>query len=43
MPSINCEINLDLIWSKQCTIVAAAVVNQGATFSATDTKLYFQL
>ena len=40
MPSINCEINLDLNWSKNCIILAAAVVSQGATFTKTDTKFY---
>ena len=37
---INCEINLDLNWSKKCVIVATAVLNQAATFSKTDTKFY---
>ena len=37
---INCEVNLDLNWSKNCVIVATAVANQGATFSITETKLY---
>ena len=40
MPSINCEINLDLNWSKNCVILVAAVVSQGATFTKTDTKFY---
>ena len=40
IPLINCEINLDLIWSKNCLIVAADVADQGATFLITDTKLY---
>ena len=39
-PLINCEINLDLNWSKNCVIVATDVANQGATFSTTDTKLF---
>ena len=34
---INCEINLDLNWSKKCVIVAT---DQGATFSIIDAKLY---
>ena len=38
MPLINCEINLILTWS--AVIVSTAVVNQGATFGITDTKLY---
>ena len=40
MPLINCEINLDLNWSKNCVIIAVAVANQGATFWITDSKLY---
>ena len=39
-PLINCEINLDLNWSKNCVIVATDVANQGATCSTTDTKLF---
>ena len=37
---INCEINLDLNWSKKCVIVATDIANQGATFSIIDAKLY---
>ena len=40
MPLINCEINLDLNWSKNCIIVVTDVANQVITFSITDTKLY---
>ena len=40
MPLINCEINLVLAWSANSVIVSTNVVNQGATFSITDTKLY---
>ena len=40
MPLINCEINLDLNWSKECVIVTIAVTTQGATFAITDTRLY---
>ena len=40
IPLINCEIDLDLNWSKNYVIVATAVEDQGATFSITDTKLY---
>ena len=40
MSLINCEINLDLNYSIESVIVATAVVNQGKTFSITDTKLY---
>ena len=39
MPLINCEINLDLNWSKNCIIVVTDVANQVITFSITDTKL----
>ena len=34
---INCEVSLDLNWSKNCAIVAT---NAAATFSITVTKLY---
>ena len=37
---INCEIKLDLKWSKKCIIVATVVANQGAEVSITVTKLY---
>ena len=40
MSLINCEINLELNWSKNCVIVVTAVVNQGATFSIADRKPY---
>ena len=40
MPFINCDIDLDLNWSKDYVTVATAVANQGATFSITDRKLY---
>ena len=40
LPLINNEINLDLIWSKKCVIIATAVADQGVTFSITDTKRY---
>ena len=36
---IICEINLIITWSVNCIIVNTAV-NQGATFSITDAKLY---
>ena len=29
---INCEIDLDLNWSKKCVIVATDVANQSTTF-----------
>ena len=40
LPLINNQINLDLIWSKKCVIIATAVADQGVTFSITDTKRY---
>ena len=40
MSLIDFEINLDLNWSKKCAIEATAEVNQGATYSITDTKHY---
>ena len=40
MPSINCEINLQLKYSKNVIPVAGTVANQNANFEITDTKLY---
>ena len=40
MSLINCEINVDLNWSKKCVIIATSAADQGATFPITDTKLY---
>ena len=40
MPLINCEVNLILIWSSTCVLIATNVQNQNATFAITDTKLY---
>ena len=40
MPLIDCEINLDLNWSKNCIIAVTDVANQVRTFSITATKLY---
>ena len=37
MPLINCEISLDLTWSKKCVISSAVVKTE---FKKTDTKLY---
>ena len=36
--SINCEINLDLNYSKKSVIVDTDVAYQGAALSTTDTK-----
>ena len=38
---IDCQINLDLNWSKDCVIVATEVVDQEGTFSITKAKLFF--
>ena len=38
MPSINCEINLNLNWSKKCVIVVSNA-DQETKFSITDTRL----
>ena len=43
MPLINCEFTLDLNWSKNCVIATTDVVNERATSSITDTKLYVPL
>ena len=40
MSLINCEVNLILTWSSTCVIVSTNIVNQGATFTITDTRLY---
>ena len=40
MPLINCEVNLILIWSSTCVLIATNILNQNATFAITDTKLY---
>ena len=42
MPSINCEININLTltWFAKYFIKSTAVVNQGETSAITDTKLY---
>ena len=36
----NCEINLQLTWSKKCFLIAGTVANQVPTFTIADTKLY---
>ena len=43
MPLINCEINLQLKWSKKCILVADTVANQEPKFEITDTKIYVKL
>ena len=36
----NCEMNLNLNWSKNCIIAVTVIVDQVITFSITDTKIY---
>ena len=40
MPSINCEICLQLKWSKNCILVPGTEANENPEFKTTDTKLY---
>ena len=40
MHLINCEISLQLKWSKNCILVAGTVANQNPSFQINDTKLY---
>ena len=40
MPLINCEISLQLKWSRICIIVAGTTNNQNPSFQINDTKLY---
>ena len=41
MPLIHCEVNLILTWYENCVIVSTEAANQGATYTITETKLYF--
>ena len=43
MPLINCEINLNLIWSEKYLIVAINLEAQATIFSRIDTKIYFPI
>ena len=43
MDLTNCEINLDLNWSKKSLIVVIDVTDQGTIFSIIETKLIFKL
>ena len=44
MPLINCEISLELTWSKNCVLSANAGNNNDAvTFTMTDAKLYVSI
>ena len=40
MPLTNCEINLNLKWSKNYVIVATNLAAPATTFPITDTKLF---
>ena len=40
MPLINCEISLQLKWSKDCILVARTAANQEPKFEISCTKLY---
>ena len=40
MSLINCEISLQLKWSKNCILVAGTVANKNPSFEINDTKLY---
>ena len=40
MPLFNCEISLQLKWSRSCIIVAGTANDQKPTFQINDTKLY---
>ena len=40
IPLINCEISLQLKWSKNCILVASTAANENPEFKITDTKFY---
>ena len=40
MPLINCEIELDLTWSKDCVMIENLSNVRGVNFMITSTKLY---
>ena len=40
MSLINCEISLQLKWSKNCILVVGTAANQNPIFEVNDTKLY---
>ena len=40
MPLINCDVELILNWSANCSIIYTNVANQGPTFTITETNLY---
>ena len=37
MPLLNCEIFLQFIWSKKCSLVAGTAANQVPDFKISDT------
>ena len=43
MPLINCEISLQLKWSRKCILVAGTVNIQNPSFKIKDTKHYVPL
>ena len=43
MPFINCEIFLQLTYSKKCILVAGTVANQVPKFRITNTKPYISV
>ena len=40
IPLINCEVSLELKWTKNYILVAGNAANQNPEFQITDTKLY---
>ena len=40
MPLINCEVTLILTRSSTSVLISTTILNQNATFTITDTKLY---
>ena len=40
IPLINCEISLQLKWSRNCVIITGTENNQNPSFQINDTKLY---
>ena len=40
LPLINCNINLQLKWSKKCILAASTGNNQNTSFQINDTKLF---
>ena len=43
MPLINCEISLQLKWSRKCILVSGTANIQNPSFKIKDTKLYVPL